>query len=247
MIILRLFVVSFAFVSIGWGFQFFSTFLSHAPIESVARRVIAGDPIKSDAQRRLLPALAAIESESVCRPSALRSVAIIRFLLLGEIVASGQRKSIDDEQKALASLVRRSLVCSPADPFLWLMYYWLESTINGFKAEYLKYLAMSYTLGPNEGWIGLRRAPLAFAALSQLPPNVREAAVKEFAAAVEWGAFNEMAAVLTGSGWAARDELLAALKDIPERPRQNFYDTLYRAGFDVDIPGILRRDPRPWR
>ena len=76
--------------------------------------------------------------------------------------------------------IRESLSCSPADPFLWLALYWLDGTQHGYRPEDLKYLELSYQLGPNEGWIALRRNSVAFATFQQLPPELAEFAINEF-------------------------------------------------------------------
>jgi hypothetical protein len=55
-----------------------------------------------------------------------------------------------------------------------------------------------------------------------------------------------MVAIFTGPGWRERALLLPGLKDVAERNRQAFARALYKLGYDVDVPGIARPDPRPW-
>jgi hypothetical protein len=40
---------------------------------------------------------------------------------------------------------------------------------------------------------------------------------------------------------------LPRLEAVPEIDRQGFANIVYRLGYDVAVPGIEPRDPRPWR
>jgi hypothetical protein len=68
--------------------------------------------------------------------------------------------------------IRQSLACSPADPFFWLALYALEPSAP------LNYLTASYRLGPNEGWIALKRNLVAFANFDELPDDLRRIVVQ---------------------------------------------------------------------
>jgi hypothetical protein len=153
---------------------------------------------------------------------------------------------IDMQLNALRDSIRRSLACSPADPFLWVVLYWVEINRNGFQPDYLKYLRLSYQLGPNEGWIALKRNGYALAIFQQLPPDLAEMAIAEFATLVDTGFYAETAAILTGPGWPEREMLLSHLKDVSERYKEAFAKAVYKLGYDVNVPGVVLRDPRPW-
>jgi hypothetical protein len=56
----------------------------------------------------------------------------------------------------------------------------------------------------------------------------------------------ETIAIFTGPGWPIRDRLLASLRDVGERQREAFAKQLYAEGYDVIVPGIAPREPRPW-
>ena len=110
---------------------------------------------------------------------------------------------------------------------------------NRLKPDLLKYLRLSYRLGPHEGWIVLKRNPLAFAAFQQLPPDLREAAINEFAAMVRDSQFSDQAAeILIGPAWPERELILSRLTRLSDSDRRRFADELYRRGYDLNLPGV---------
>ena len=155
-----------------------------------------------------------------------------------EVAASAKDRPHGEDLKSLGDVIRSSLSCAPADPFLWLALYWVEVTENGSKPDYLNYLRLSYQLGPHEGWIVLKRNPLAFGAFQQLPPDLRENVIDEFVAMVRDSRFSDQAAdILIGPAWPERDLILPHLTQISEYDRKRFADVLYGRGY-VNVPGI---------
>ena len=75
--------------------------------------------------------------------------------------------------------IRKFTCLLAADPFFWLALYALEPSAP------LNYLTASYRLGPNEGWIALKRNPVAFANFDELPEDLRRIVVQEFVRIVE--------------------------------------------------------------
>jgi len=241
----RLFGVALGCAAIAWGAYTCSNFWRHTPIERIAGHVIAGDPFKTRQLTDLSPTLDMVEHEPLCGPDTLHSVAVLRLRLL-EIAMDEGEGSIDAQMQTVRDSVRRSLACSPADPFLWTVLYWVETAQNGFRPEYLAYLRLSYLLGPNEGWVALKRNRLALAIFGQLPPDLAEMTVAEFASLLNSGFDSETAEILEGPGWKVRDRLLSGLKDVRESHRQIFAKILYRNGYNVSVPGVKLSDPRPW-
>jgi hypothetical protein len=215
-----------------------------ASIERVATHVIGGDPFRPEVLAAIMPQVEVAEQAEQCRPAAMRSAAIIRTRFAEQAITDGE--DIDARLSALGNSIRLSLACSPSDPFLWAVFYWVECTERGFRPNYLEYLRLSYHLGPNEGWIGLRRNGLAFAVFGRLPPDIAEMAIKEFVGLLDSGFFDQTIAIITGPGWRERDILLPRLKTVTLRNREVFAKMLYRLGYDAVVPDVVLPDHRPW-
>jgi hypothetical protein len=232
--------------AIIWGVVTFPFFWREAPIEQIGRRVIQGDPFKAEALIDMIPALEILEQSSDCRPISIHNAAIIRARIAEVSIASGNRERIDSDMSSLYNSIVRSVACTPADPFLWLVLYWVKSARNGFSLDLLQCLRLSYRLGPNEGWIGLKRNGMALAIFEQLSPDLGEMAITEFARLLGNGLYREALSILVGPGWQVRHLLLPRLITVAEPFRQSFADALYKQGYDVEIPGIPKPAPRPW-
>jgi hypothetical protein len=140
------------------------------------------------------------------------------------------------------------LTSAPADPFLWLTLFWLSNTRNGFAPEHLRYLEMSYLLGPNEGWIALKRNRFTLSVASVVPGDLVEKSVSEFVSLVRSGFYEQASQALIGPGWSLRDTLLGRLRDVNEAARRDFARNLRDMGIDdVVVPEVEARGKRPWR
>jgi hypothetical protein len=127
--------------------------------------------------------------------------------------------------------IRQSLACSPADPIFWLALYALEPSAP------LNYLTASYRLGPNEGWIALKRNSVAFANFDELPADLRRMVVQEFLRIVEMGTFADAIKIFLGPAWDNRELILSQMDQVPLPQRQEFQAALTMAGYDVLVPG----------
>lgn len=242
-VLARAFTIGLGCAGIAWGAWALPKFWRHAPVETLAQRIMEGEPYRPGALVEQIPALDAIEAEPVCRPSALRSAAIVRFRLAEDALGEGDRPHIDERIAALRRAILASLHCGPLDSFLWLALFWVESASRGFRDDDLKYLRMSYAQGPNEGWIAIRRNRVALAIYSRLPRDMAERVVDEFARILQSDLIVAAADLLTGPGWPIRDILLASTAKVSE-PRRARLDRLLRErGYDLKVPGI--EPPRP--
>jgi hypothetical protein len=230
--------------AVAWGIYGLPIFARQAPIERVAMHVIAGDPFKPEVLAAFMPQVESAEQAAQCRPAASHSAAIIRVRFAERAIVDGE--NIDAQLSALRDSVQRSLACSPADSFLWFILYWVESVQNGFQPKYLELLRLSYELGPNEGWIAVRRNAYALAIFPKLAPDLGNMVLAEFPGLLESGFFEEAVQNFIGPGWPERNLLLLRLRNIPERYRQDFARTVYKRGYEVTVPGIAPMDPRPW-
>jgi hypothetical protein len=243
----RLFAVSLGLAAIAWGVATFPLFWSQLSIERTAAAIADRNAFKPHSLDPLLPAIERIEQSRYCRPEAVRSAAMIRLQLAEEAVTNAQRDAIDARLDALQATILKSLACAPSDPFLWMILTWLDQTRQGFRPQQLTYLRLSYQLGPYEGWIADRRNRLALSIFWRLPPDLADAAVREFAAMVDSQFYEDAIALLTGPGWPLRDRLLAGLTNSDVHQREEFAKELYGKGYDLAVPGIAQpAHQRPW-
>jgi hypothetical protein len=96
---------------------------------------------------------------------------------------------------------------------------------------------MSYRLGANEGWIALKRNHFAFSIFEQLPPDLAEDALNEFARLLESGFYDQAAEIFIGPASHVRDRILARLTGVRQRDRDFFERALNRRDYDIAIPG----------
>jgi hypothetical protein len=242
-------LVRVALVTVGAATVAWATVMrmtgSGPALDRIAARIIGGEQYEAEELDQLGPALDAVSAARWSRAASLRAAAIIELRQAETAIAAGRRDVIDDRMNALGRALHRALTVAPSDPFLWLVLFWQQTTVDGFDAKRLPLLAASYRLGPNEGWIGVRRSALALALFSRLPPDLAERVVAEFVGLVNSG-FPEMAQILVGPGWGARDILLPRLAAADKVRRKAFSRAVYRHGYDVTVPGIDRPDDRPW-
>jgi hypothetical protein len=243
-IALRSLVVLSAAACVAWGYTVLPAFVQRYNIQRIAPQVIGGQSFDADFLTSLLPQAPA--SAESCQASLLNATAIVRLRLFESATAQADRKLAADRTRSLREAVRGALSCSPTQPFLWLLQYWLEVRENGFSKRALQHLGMSYTLGPNEGWISVKRNGLSLAIFDQLPEDIKTQVVLEFASLVRSVFYPEAFASLSGPGWAQREVLIAALADIPENRRDEFSRYLRTEGIYLDIPGVASVERRPW-
>jgi hypothetical protein len=243
----RLFAVLLGCATLVSGVYTFPTFSRQSPIERTAMQVIEGVPFAPDELIKSVPAVEAAEQASICRPQGIRSAAIIRLQLAKDVIAASERDQIDSSLSALRDSIHRSLGCSPADPFLWSVLFWLENTMNGFSQDHFEFLRLSYQLGPNEGWIAVKRNELALAVFGQLPADLREMAIDEFVKLLNSGFLTESVAIFTGPAWPIREVLLPRLTSVSDVQREAFARELYRKGYVVNVPGVREPGRRPWQ
>ncbi len=246
LVVPRIIVCGLGGAAAAWALYVFPIFWVQSGVENTAQHIIAGDSFKRGALTALDATLISIKDEKWDRPSALGSVAVIRLRLLENAVAEGDQKTIDARAAILQPAIRKSLANSPADPFLWMALFRVENGLNGFARDHLNYLRMSYLTGPSEGWIAVKRNPLALTNFSRLSPDLATDAIHEFSGIVNSLFIDEAADILVGPGWPIRDKLLPSLKDVALLNRQAFAKTVYRLGFDVSVPGVVLPEARPW-
>jgi hypothetical protein len=242
---LRIGAILVGCAAIGWGAIMLPFFWRSSVLEETARRILRGEIFEPQALLAQLDELPGVADGDDCRPSALRSVAIIRFRLAEAALEGGAGLNVDDSLTAFRRATEKSLSCSPADSFLWLGLFWAKVNTEGFKPEDLALLRMSYAQGPNEGWIMRKRNRLALALYPVLPPDLAERALDEFVLLVQPAFVPDAVDIFTGPGWPIRELLLARMAKAAENDRQYFSDILYSRGYNIAVPGITRKQ-QPW-
>lgn len=239
-------IVIFGCVAIWWGFVELPKFWQESLTQRIGNQVIAGDQFKREILIQQLRNAATGETSGFCRPATSRNVAIMH-LRLTEIALANNRKESDENLKSLSTVIRNSLTCLPADPFLWLVLYWSESTQSGINSESLQYLRLSYELGPNEGWIVLKRNPVALAAFSKLPSDLAADAINEFVALLNFEFFQRAVEIFSGANSLARNAIVSHVATLPLQIRKEFYQAMFNRGITLTIPGVeIPESKPPW-
>jgi hypothetical protein len=215
-------------IGIAWGVSQFSALRQESTIERIAGRILAGDVYNYDIL--LKQYVEPTERPELCRPLTVRSTAVVR-LRLAEISDNAAPGPSPVRANLAVDAIRQSLACSPADPFFWLALYALEPSAP------LDYLAASYRLGPNEGWIALKRNPVAFANFDELPDDLRRMVVQEFVRIMDMDAIDDAMKILVGAAWDNRELILSQMDQVPLPQRQRLQAALTSAGYDVLVPG----------
>jgi hypothetical protein len=223
-------------MGIAWGVSEFSTLRQEATIKEIARRILVGDPYKYEILLKQVSLVASTKSQDRCRPVMVRSAAVIR-LRLAEVSDNAALGPAAVRTNLAVDAMRNSLTCWPADAFFWLALYGLEPSAP------LSYLAASYRLGPNEGWIALKRNPVAFANFDALTENLRRIAVQEFLRILEMDAYDDALKIFVGPAWDERELILSEMEQVPLPRRRQFQAVLTRAGYDVVVPGTTSVKP----
>jgi hypothetical protein len=218
-------------IGMAWGVSEFSALREESTIKRIADRILVGDVYKYQILLKQSSLVEPTQRPELCRPLTVRSAAVIR-LRLAEISDNAALAPEPVRTNLAVDAIRQSLACSPADPFFWLALYALEPSAP------LNYLTASYRLGPNEGWIALKRNPVAFSNFDELPDDLRRIVVQEFVRIVEMdGAIADAMKIFVGPAWDHRELILSEMEQVPLPQRQAFQAALTGAGYDVLVPG----------
>lgn len=239
-IFVRSFIVVTGCIAIWWGISVFHIFFQESSIQRIADRIVAGDPFKADIIYKQLPIIRAADISTYCRPPILHAAAIMRLRMVEDTAFASDTTPYYERLKSLGNVVRSSLSCSPADPFLWIVLFWVEQGRSGVRVENLKYLRMSYLVGPNEGWIGLKRNRLAFAEYNYLSNDLADSAVNEFVGLVKSGFYEQTAEIFVNLSWQVRAQISSRLKEIDARHRRAFQYFVDKK--HDDVPGVESKD-----
>ena len=93
--------------------------------------------------------------------------------------------------------------------------------------------------------LGIDRLPHFLAAIIGRAYCEKKMAICELTNLLSSGFVGEAVRIFTRPAWRIRDVLLPHLKNVVVSRREDFARVLYLGGYDVEVPDIMRSDPRP--
>jgi hypothetical protein len=232
-------------LAVYWSATTMPRFWQMIPANDAVERIVADEKFKSGVLADVMNRLHEPFVLAFPQPRRLRAKALIQLRLAEERSIRESEAEADASVLAALTDVRSSLAAMPADPFLWLMLYSVETVRSGFDSTLVRYLNQSYASGPHEGWISLRRNRLALGVFQMLSAETRTAVISEFNEIVDADFIDVAALNLTSAGWPFREQLISALSSASVTARLSFYRRLRADGTNLHIPGI-KYDERPW-
>ncbi|MCK1735270.1 hypothetical protein IVA79_15130 [Bradyrhizobium sp. 138] len=209
-------------------------------------RIIADDRFKRGLLVGLLTRAQQASKHFIQQPELLRAMALIALRTAEEVNQKSASEDGGREIEIAQMQLRTSLLMSPSDSFLWLMLYSINISQNGLSSSDVAYLDQSYTTGPYEGWIALRRNREVLAAFPFLPGVLQKRVISEFSAMVDSDFIDDAALNVMTVGWAFRERLAAGLEQVDLISRERLAKRLATDRVKLRIPGV-EIDDRPWR
>lgn len=234
----RIFTAVFGICSIAWAFSLLPIYREAATLASIARHVLSQDRYNSQQLNALNLELNAAPISSLPR-SSLIDVAVIRLRLTEANVG---KNTYDADVDRLQTSVTAALAANPTSSFLWLIEYWIQNIRDGSPRSALEFLRMSYILGPNEGWVMVRRSPRVLSVYAALPSDLEARAVHEFTRLIQSHLYGEAADILARAAWPIREKLMEQLVHVAESDRRWFAKELESKNLrTVVVPGVNER------
>jgi hypothetical protein len=218
-------LVAVGLLAAWWGISNFRLLLHRSSNDELATRVLSGEVFKGV---DLLRTVEDNRDHDRCDVAALHARAILQLRNLENVAASTD--GVSAARIGARDAIIDSLSCSPADPFLWLVLSWIAKQTNPDNADVLTFLRLSYQLGPNEGWIAIKRNFIALSIFDQLPSDMADRALIEFSQLVGSGSYEEAANIFVGPGWPQREFLIGKLSKIERSHRDIFMKVLNGRG-----------------
>jgi hypothetical protein len=232
--IIRGLLVALGLLAALWGASNFRSFWYRSSDDRLATRILSGEVFKD---ANLLRTVEENRDRFRCDVAALHALAIMHLRNLEIAIAANIRDNISAAQITMHDAIVASLSCAPADPFLWLVLAWGDSQSKPRDADALTFLRLSYQLGPNEGWIAIKRNFVSLSMFDQLPADIADRVLIEFRQIVIAGRYEEAANIFVGPGWAQREFLLQKLSEIDRFHRDSFAKVLTNRGYNVSALG----------
>jgi hypothetical protein len=243
----RIATAALGLAAVGWGSFVAPAVWRQASAAPLGPKIVAGERFKSGILEDYIERAKPDGPEGICQPVALRTLGLVRLRLAEEAITAGDRRSIDQTQSAAEAALRLSLACTPTDAFLWFGLFWLQNSERGLQDDNFRTLRMSYRVGPNEGWLSLRRNRIAIALYPGLSNDLKQAASDEFVQLVKSDLITEAADILAGPGRPVSSLLLARLQGVDQKKLRFLAMLLAAKGIDDPIPGLETSSKYPWQ
>ena len=211
----------------------------------MSKRIATGDGFRPEIIRARADAASRIAA-TTCDVVYLRGAVLVEARAAELAVAEANLAEIDPRYDAVSRVAERLIECAPTQSIAWLSLFWVETSRFGWRPGLLRLLAESYRTGHNETWIQVRRSPLAMNVYDQLPDALKRDAIDEYLELVTLYQLDLVTGIYTRLDEATRDVILSRLNEVPTHARRVFSRQISRAGFPVDLPGVLQRPDRPW-
>jgi hypothetical protein len=243
----RIATVALGLAVIGWSDVVAPVVWRQASMAPLGPKIVAGERFQPGVLEEYVERAKPDVLEGICQPITLRTLALARLRLAEEAIADGDGHLIDQTQSDGEAALRLSLSCTPTDPFLWFALFWLRNSREGLQDDNYRALRMSYRVGPNEGWLSLRRNRMVIALYPGLPDDLKQDASDEFVQLVRSDLITEAAGILAGPGRPLSTMLLARLKGVDQKKLRFLATLLAAKGLDDDIPGLETTSKHPWQ
>lgn len=244
----RVFVCLLGLGAMAWAGFTLPLFWREASPRLIAAKVLQGEDFKLTSLLAQVRVAETVAQYRFCNPEGLHSLFALRLAILNQAITAANQVLIDSSYAPVYETARDLLACEPADSFVWLTLFWLDSGKYGLNERNADYLRLSYTLGRNEGWIALWRVRLAFVLFGRLPDDLANNAIEDFVKLLNTGQFYwNMADIFEHALSTVQYRIVERLKSTSMVARRQFARELHERGIDVNIPGLERSDARPWR
>jgi hypothetical protein len=234
--------------AVAWGGFVFPVFWQQIRLDQMASEYVEGrtQPMQSllDETRRT----EAAERASLCNPLTLHDIVILRLAIVEEAMQQRNIHLISSTYSPIDDAIKESLACAPTDSAAWLILFWQELTKRrAAQTDMMNYLRLSYTLGPNEGWIALWRNRLAIAMFEQLPDDLKDDALREFVGLVDTERlYPETIQIFGEAPPPVQALILRRFEQTAPIPRQIFATALHEKGLGQGIPKAWIADTKAW-
>lgn len=235
-VMLRIIAAVIGAVGLAWGILTLPTSWNEFPVNQIADSVVRGETFPLNILETQIATARQESDAGYCKPAIAHSAAILQLAILNQSFDASSSSVDEDLEKARQSVIS-GLSCAPADSYLWFALFQIESLQSGFRSEYVRHLAMSYRVGPNEAWIAIPRNRAAFAIFEALPGQLQSDVLDEFCLLLRTELYIEAVDIFLGPAAAHRQQVIDRLSKVPTRNRQLFAVLLARKGYQFNIPG----------